>query len=60
MKRLERELDKAAPHFQTYIGEIDNYLLKFEKYVSDQQVAFFSRKLDYSKIFKCLKSRKKD
>lgn len=50
-ERLEKELDKAAPHFQINIEESDEYLLKFEKYVSEQEVAFFGQKMDYSKIF---------
>nr|XP_022311194.1 uncharacterized protein LOC111116490 [Crassostrea virginica] len=42
------ELELAAPHFSTNMGETDEYLSRFEKYVSDQEVAFFSQRIDYS------------
>ena len=45
------ELELAAPHFSTNMGETDEYLSRFEKYVSDQEVAFFSQRIDYSKSF---------
>lgn len=35
--------------FKTSIGEGDEFLWKFEKFVSEQTVAFFSHKMDTSK-----------
>lgn len=61
-EKEDEDLCLAAPHFETNIGENDDYLLKFEKYVSDQEVAFFSQKMDYSKLcerFKEIKGQKK-
>ena len=60
-KKTEKEDDDlciAAPHLEINIGESDDYLLKFEKYVSNQEVAFFSRKMDYSKLCERVKDIK--
>lgn len=35
--------------FEISKGEDDEFLLKFEKFVSEQKVAFFSHKMDTSK-----------
>lgn len=40
---------EAAPHYVINNEEDDDYLLKFEKYVSEQEVSFFSQKMDVSK-----------
>lgn len=57
-EKEDEDLCLAAPHFETNIGENDDYLLKFEKYVSDQEVAFFSQKMDYSKLCERVKEIK--
>lgn len=38
------------PHFETNGEDDDSFLLEFEKYVSEQDVSFFSQKMDISKI----------
>lgn len=42
------------PHFETNGEDDDSFLLEFEKYVSEQDVSFFSQKMDISKIFLCV------
>ncbi|XP_078329885.1 transient receptor potential cation channel subfamily M member-like 2 [Crassostrea virginica] len=47
--KVETPLDiEAAPHYVINNEEDDDYLLKFEKYVSEQEVSFFSQKMDVS------------
>lgn len=43
------EITKVAAEVETTIGEGDKFLLEFEKFVSLQDVAFFSEKMDTSK-----------
>lgn len=40
------EITKVAAEVNTTQGESDNFLLEFEKFVSQQDVAFFSEKMD--------------
>lgn len=37
--------------YNTEDEENEDFLLQFEKYVSEQEVSFFSQKMDFSKIF---------
>lgn len=39
------------PYFETNGEENDKFLLEFEKFVSAQDVSFFSQKMDISKLF---------
>lgn len=39
--------------FETHAGVGDNFLLDFEKFVSEQEVSFFSQKMDISMRFSC-------
>lgn len=43
------EITKVAAEVKTTIGEGYSFLLKFEKFVSEQEVAFFSQKMGTSK-----------
>lgn len=43
------EIPKVAAEVKTTTGEGDKFLLKFEKFVSEKKVAFFSEKMDTSK-----------
>lgn len=43
------EITKVVAEVNTTQGESDNFLLEFEKFVSQQDVAFFSEKMDTSK-----------
>lgn len=43
------EITKVAAEVNTTVGESDEFLLEFEKFVSQQDVAFFSEKMDTSK-----------
>lgn len=43
------EITKVTAEVETNIGEGDKFLLEFEKFVSLQDVSFFSEKMDTSK-----------
>lgn len=43
------EKTEVAAELKTPIGDGNSFLLKFEKFVSEQDVAFFSQKMDTSK-----------
>lgn len=44
------EKTEVAAELKTNIGDGNSFLLKFEKFVSEQEVAFFSQKMDTSKL----------
>ena len=43
----DRDMETVV-HCNTQNGEVGNFLLKFEKFVSEQEVSFFNQKDDLS------------
>ncbi|XP_056002346.1 transient receptor potential cation channel subfamily M member 2-like isoform X2 [Ostrea edulis] len=39
--------DESLPEYREAVGAEDDFLLKFEKFVSEQEVSFFSQKMDF-------------